>query len=589
MCRFVIYHGKRILISDILTKPEHSLISQASRRDAYTPGAEESELYSSTQCTKRNHAVNADGFGLAYYDSVNRRFASLFKSVTPAWSDPNLAELCEVQYTDLMFAHIRAASQGMLVTSQNCHPFRRGQFIFMHNGGIRGFTNIRRTMLASFDDVVFQSIRGSTDSEHAFALFLSQFESEQVAGPEAAPEMRPTGELKRLTPDQFARGVRWTIIKIMEFQKNAGMTYQEAASSLNFAVSDGQVICVSRCRTHAKQDPPTVYYAKSHRKDSPLDLKCRVFTPPHKGKSSSTDPAHLMSENSDCHCKQTNRVVLDSSSGSPSYVISSEPLDYVDGKWELIPKDHMLLVYGDTCQLISLRLPSWDEIGNVMLTPCIRAVQEPTIDDGSPFSLSGSGGGGGGGGGGDGGGNSSKSSSSSSGGRGSKFAPPALQLNSVKKSRSAFGAALGKERRHVRGAFSFGFPASPTNSQKSGRSPTVATTFGDQDDRSNDDTGDSRTAARLRRLSEMSRLKQQEDLRWKQQLRRTVLTSIAVGAACLVMGAVMGAFFGRASSATNNSGDEGGGSTTAREQRADAIINKTRSTSTEDIHVFDSE
>ena len=87
----------------------------------------------------------------------------------------------------------------------------------------------------------------------------------------------------------------------------------------------------------------------------------------------------------------------------------------------------------------------------------------------------------------------------------------------------------------------------------------------------------------------MSRLKQQEDLRWKQQLRRTVLTSIAVGAACLVMGAVMGAFFGRASSATNNSGDEGGGSTTAREQTADAIINKTRSTSTEDIHVFDSE
>ena len=528
---------------------------------------------------KRNHAVNADGFGLAYYDSVNRRFASLFKSVTPAWSDPNLAELCEVQYTDLMFAHIRAASQGMLVASQNTHPFRRGQFVFMHNGSIRGFTNIRRTMLASFDDVVFQSIRGSTDSEHAFALFLSQFESEQVAGPEAAPAMRPTGELKRLTPDQFARGVRWTIIKIMEFQKNAGMTYQEAASSLNFAVSDGQVICVSRCRTHAKQDPPTVYYAKSQRKETPLDLKCRVFTPPQKGKSSSTNPAHLMSENSDCHCKQTNRVVLDSSSGSPSYVISSEPLDYVDGKWELIPKDHMLLVYGDTCQLIRLRLPSWDEIGNVMLTPCIRPLHGVNIDDGSPFSLSGSGG------------KSSKSScsSSSSGGHGSKFAPPALQSNSVKKSRSAFGAALGKERRHVRGAFSFGFPASPTNSHKSGRSPTVATP-GDQDDRSNDDTGDSRTAARLRRLSEMSRLKQQEDLRWKQQLRRTVLTSIAVGAACLVMGAVMGAFFGRASSATNNSGDEGRTLTSsAREQRADAIINKTRSTSTEDIHVFDSE
>ena len=66
-------------------------------------------LLEANQTMKRNHAVNADGFGLAYYDNDHRSFASLFKSVTPAWSDQNLAELCEVQYTDLLFAHVSFA------------------------------------------------------------------------------------------------------------------------------------------------------------------------------------------------------------------------------------------------------------------------------------------------------------------------------------------------------------------------------------------------------------------------------------------------------------------------------------------------
>ena len=44
-------------------------------------------------------AIHADGFGLAYFDTKGpsrRTHASLFKSVTPAWSDTNLAELLEV-------------------------------------------------------------------------------------------------------------------------------------------------------------------------------------------------------------------------------------------------------------------------------------------------------------------------------------------------------------------------------------------------------------------------------------------------------------------------------------------------------------
>ena len=592
MCRFVIYHGKRILLSDILTKPEHSLLRQASRRDAYTPGAEKSELYDKSQCEKRNHAVNADGFGLAAFDSQNRLFASLFKSVTPAWSNQNLAELCEVQYTDLLFAHIRAASPKMLVSEANCHPFRRGQFVFMHNGGISGFSKIRRAMLASFNDAVFKSIRGSTDSEHAFALFLTQFQQEDVMGPDAAPDMMPAGKLKRLTPDQFARGIRLTIVKIMEFQKQSGMTYDQAASSLNFAVSDGQCICVSRCRTHNKNDPPTLYYCRSNNcdKNDIFDIKCKRRSPTtsptqtsHKqnntSSSSSTTtrtrtgnlssqhstPRHKMHAISEDHDEESNTIRLPSTEGcTPSYMISSEPLDFCEDKWKLIPKDHMLLVYGDTCQLISLRLPSWDDIGSddLTLTPCIRPVSDPDTydeDNLNAFSL--------------GSGNSSNNEKEFSK---SLMKPLTLKVNSSSKNASKNTNSKKKKRttllsnrkdRHV-GAFSSGFPRSPTASitkKRNGEGKEL--TPPRLKSSSTPESFNHPAAQRHRRKSEESRKKQQLEYEWQQQFRRTVITSIAVGASCLILGTLLGSFFGSGSSTTITESNEGG-----RSDRTDAII-----------------
>jgi len=601
-------------------------------------------LYDPNHVEKRNHAVNADGFGLASYDSHHRLFASLFKSVTPAWSNQNLAELCEVQYTDLLFAHIRAASPKMLVSESNCHPFRRGQFVFMHNGGISGFGRIRRRMLSTFNDAVFRSIRGSTDSEHAFALFLTQFHQEDVMGPEAAPDMMPAGELKRLSPEQFARGLRLTIVRIMEFQKNAGMTYDEAASSLNFAVSDGQCICVSRCRTHSKHDPPTVYYCRSNKNtNEKFDIKCHSRSPmqcndgssnggskcSHNGTSTPTSPSssstrrskssrrstppHQMHAISEVYDRASNSILLESDDDDGTrraIIISSEPLDYIADKWELVPKDHMLLVCGASVKLINLRLPNWEDIGtpNLELTPCIRPQEEmnnmlsPSEVDAASFSL-------------DGGlglglqkKNATHNNNNNNSTCNSKTLLPRLNIASVKQVTSSKRKSkmskrktllLNRKDRHV-GTFSRAFPLSPRNNTEMKHTPSnrsnsaLANASSASASKKKEDYSHP-TAQRMRRNSEESRKKQQE-FKWQQQLRRTVLTSIAVGATCLIVGTIVGTLLGRWSSSSSSSSSSNTNTmmsdkTGRRGSLADAIVSERHEHQvkfTEEMPVFDS-
>jgi predicted glutamine amidotransferase len=61
----------------------------------------------------------------------------VFRSIEPAWNDQNLRELAGHIRSHLFFAHIRAAI-GSAVQQANCHPFRHGRWLFMHNGFIDG-------------------------------------------------------------------------------------------------------------------------------------------------------------------------------------------------------------------------------------------------------------------------------------------------------------------------------------------------------------------------------------------------------------------------------------------------------------------
>ena len=154
MCRWNAYFGQPVLIDELLFRTRHSLIDQSlhSRMGVET--------------------TNGDGFGLGWYRDGNGGGPARYRSVTPAWSDANLRDLAAHVESPLFLAHIRATT-GTPVQQTNCHPFRHGRWLFVHNGVINGFHAMRRDLLYAVDPSLFEGIGGSTDSEALFYLALT--------------------------------------------------------------------------------------------------------------------------------------------------------------------------------------------------------------------------------------------------------------------------------------------------------------------------------------------------------------------------------------------------------------------------------
>ncbi|MDP2063186.1 MAG: class II glutamine amidotransferase [Phaeovulum sp.] len=153
MCRWAAYIGQPIYLEEIVTQPGHSLIEQS---------------HCATEC---HSAINADGFGLAWYDS--RAEPGLYRDVLPAWSDPNLKSLASHVQSGLFMAHVRA-STGTATSRNNCHPFAVGRWSFMHNGQFGGYDSYRRDAEMMIPDTYYPNRKGATDSEALFLVALGE-------------------------------------------------------------------------------------------------------------------------------------------------------------------------------------------------------------------------------------------------------------------------------------------------------------------------------------------------------------------------------------------------------------------------------
>jgi len=149
------YMGGSASVYDLLFNFKHSLVIQSLHS---TEGAE---------------ATNGDGFGMGWYaDDYDDPL--LFRSVEPAWHDRNLKEIAQAISAHTIFAHVRAASPSVANVQQtNCHPFRHDGWLWMHNGVIRGFKQIKRDLMLKIDADLYPCIEGSTDSETFFYLALT--------------------------------------------------------------------------------------------------------------------------------------------------------------------------------------------------------------------------------------------------------------------------------------------------------------------------------------------------------------------------------------------------------------------------------
>jgi predicted glutamine amidotransferase len=142
-----------ILLEELLYKPDHSFIDQ------------------SLHARLGVETTNGDGFGGGWY-GVNIGTLADFRSDEPAWNDRNLCEVAGHIESPLFLAHIRA-STGTAVQQTNCHPFRYGRWLWVHNRLGRKFARVKREVVLATDESLYTSIEGSTDSELLFYLALT--------------------------------------------------------------------------------------------------------------------------------------------------------------------------------------------------------------------------------------------------------------------------------------------------------------------------------------------------------------------------------------------------------------------------------
>jgi predicted glutamine amidotransferase len=158
-----------------------------------------------------------------------------------------------------LFAHVRAASPGMLVTEVNVHPFSYDRFMWMHNGVVTGFHHIKRRLRESLKDEFYDMVQGTTDSEHAFALFLNGLRV-------------PFGEV---TGAEMRRALVETIARLGQWTSTAGVS---EPSFCNFAVTDGRTTVVSRYSSGEGIKGASLHYSRGVRFECLPDGLCDMHS-----------------------------------------------------------------------------------------------------------------------------------------------------------------------------------------------------------------------------------------------------------------------------------------------------------------------
>ena len=163
--------------------------------------------------------------------------------------------------------------------------------MWMHNGKITNFPKIKRGLRESLHDDYYDFIQGTTDSEHAFAVFLNKLGD----------------KIRDYSTTDLRDALIATIHQIKDWQTQAGNT---DSSSLNFAITDGQSILVSRYATNSEVEPPTLYISSGEQLEI-RDGKYRMTASKHR----------------------PNAII-----------IASEPLTADRTDWKKVAKNHLVLV-----------------------------------------------------------------------------------------------------------------------------------------------------------------------------------------------------------------------------------------------------
>src|SRR5712671_1687110 len=161
--------------ADPSTRPARSedLTRGACRTRAHrgaAPGGVAHELLHGANALRVQSREHPDGWGLGWYVD---RVPQVVRSLTAAHGDDDFEEVSSFVTASTILAHIRKASIGR-VSFENTHPFEWGPWLFAHNGTVPGWEERRAGMESEIDPALRNELRGETDSERCFLVFLTR-------------------------------------------------------------------------------------------------------------------------------------------------------------------------------------------------------------------------------------------------------------------------------------------------------------------------------------------------------------------------------------------------------------------------------
>ncbi len=167
-----------------------------------------------------------DGWGIASYEGKGSE-PQVARGTGAAHSDPEFEHVSSLVSSHAVLAHIRLASVGP-INIENAHPFVWGRWTFAHNGTLQRFDDHAATVEALIDPDFRALIRGQTDSERCFYLFLTLLRAR-------CPLEDPPFDVVARTLVETAR----TVVRITEHRA-------VMPSSTNFLVTDGRLMLATR-------------------------------------------------------------------------------------------------------------------------------------------------------------------------------------------------------------------------------------------------------------------------------------------------------------------------------------------------------
>ncbi|KAJ5050477.1 uncharacterized protein L3040_002358 [Drepanopeziza brunnea f. sp. 'multigermtubi'] len=299
MCRFLVYKGSdEILLSKLILDPTHSILTQS---------------FDSRLRLDMRRPHNGDGFGIGYY--TEQKLGSepcIFTSTTPAWNCVNLQRIASKTASHLIFAHVRATTEGSL-SDDNCHPFCHGSLMWMHNGGLGGWKHIKRRLGERLADKWYLGVQGGTDSEWAFALFLDTLER-MGHNPSSPPK---TG----FGPGVLRQAILKVIKQINDFIAEIPKSVVESEgvdtrSLLNFAITDGHSVVCTRYVSSCTDEAASLYYSSGT-----------------TWEDKSTKGEYQMDRRD---------------KGADIVLVASEPLTFERGNWVTVPTNSTLTIHKQT-------------------------------------------------------------------------------------------------------------------------------------------------------------------------------------------------------------------------------------------------